>query len=211
MSADDLVDAWVERFLDWIDVNSDYLTDLDRKAGDGDFGHNMSLAASRARTFISDADQSAAARFDALSRGFRSIGGSSGPLLGSWFRDFSRAFRDHDGVDALCAAAANGLASVQRLGNAQVGDRTMVDAMAPAAAAISASSGLGFGPALNAAAFEGARGAEATSEMVGRRGRSSYMGDTVLKVPDPGAILVAAFFEAGRVTLDDGVAGSSGS
>jgi dihydroxyacetone kinase-like protein len=127
-------------------------------------------------------------------------GGSSGPLLAMWFRAFATATAGSDEMDrrALAAAVADGLATVRRLGGASVGDKTMVDAMDPAAAALVRS--LEFEQAVEAdlagAAAAARAGAEASAELVARRGRASYVGELARGVRDPGAVAIALFFEA---------------
>jgi dihydroxyacetone kinase len=74
---------------------------------------------------------------------FLDTGGTSGPLYGMWFRALARAASgDSIGLHALAAGAADGVATVQRLGRAEVGDKTMVDAMVPAAQALAAAGDL---------------------------------------------------------------------
>ena len=107
------------------------LNELDRRSGDGDFGSNIEAAVARARARLAEAD-TVAAVFGALSGAFMDTGGTSGPLYGMWFRELARAADgDAVGLEALAAGAAEGVATVQRLGRAEVGDKTMVDAMVP--------------------------------------------------------------------------------
>jgi dihydroxyacetone kinase len=87
---------------------------------------------------------------------------------------------------------------VREVGGAEVGDRTMVDALAPAAEAFAAAldAGAGWRDALSAAADAAAAGAAATTDIRARLGRSSYLGDRVLGHPDPGAQAVALWLAA---------------
>lgn len=86
-------------------------------------------------------------------------------------------------------------AAVQRLGQAQVGDKTMVDAMLPAAAVMT---GQDLDADLAAAARAARTGAVNTQKLRARRGRASYVGDLAVGVLDPGAVTVALFFESAR-------------
>jgi dihydroxyacetone kinase len=86
---------------------------------------------------------------------------------------------------------------VQRLGNAEPGDKTMVDAMAPAAAALADCAHRELGEAVAAAAAAAGEAAEGTAGLLARRGRASYVGEVARGVRDPGAVAVAIFFEAG--------------
>jgi dihydroxyacetone kinase-like protein len=166
--------AWAEAFMAAAEEHSAALNELDRQSGDGDFGANLSAAVARARTRLVDAD-SVAGVFGAFSGAFMDTGGTSGPLYGMWFRSLARAAGGEAvGLDALAAGVADGVATVQRLGKAEVGDKTMVDAMVPAARA----------------------GAASTEAIAARRGRASYVGEVARGVLDPGAVTVALFFES---------------
>ncbi|MDO8213134.1 DAK2 domain-containing protein [Conexibacter sp. CPCC 206217] len=189
--------AWVERFLVAAEAHRAQLGDLDRQAGDGDFGTNLETSLRRAREELSGAGGQAP--FAALSTAFLNTGGTSGPLYGMWFRALAQA-ADAGPLDAraLGTAVAAGTDAVCRLGGAAVGDKTMVDAMRPAADALLAASEAGedVARALAAAATAARRGADATAAMLARRGRSSYVGEVARGVLDPGAVTVAIFFEA---------------
>jgi dihydroxyacetone kinase-like protein len=128
-----------------------------------------------------------------VSEGFLDTGGTSGPLFGMWFRELAKATAQRADAGALAAGVAAGVATVQRLGQAQVGDKTMVDAMLPAAEAMT---GHDLHADLAAAARAARTGAASTQELRARRGRSSYLGDVAVGVLDPGAVTVALFFES---------------
>jgi dihydroxyacetone kinase len=87
---------------------------------------------------------------------------------------------------------------VREVGGAEVGDRTMVDALAPAAVAFSAQldDGVSWPEALRTAVEAAQAGADATASITARLGRSSYLGDRVLGHPDPGAEAVAVWLGA---------------
>jgi dihydroxyacetone kinase-like protein len=141
---------------------------------------------------------SASAVFARVSEGFLDTGGTSGPLLGMWFRELSKATAQSADAAALAAGVAAGVATVQRLGQAQVGDKTMVDAMLPAAEAMT---GQDLKADLAAAARAARTGAASTQELRARRGRASYLGDVAVGVLDPGAVTVALFFESALAPL----------
>lgn len=185
------VETWVRRFIARVTDGHGQLTELDRRAGDGDFGANL-------LGIVRRADRTLAAgtpAFDALTGACRAAGGTSGPLFGMWFRSFARTVDDPLTVPMVASAAQTGLESVCRAAGAQVGDNTMVDAMMPAVRALEAADG-GVDGALAAAAGAARAGAESTRELLGRRGRSSYVGDHARGVLDPGAVAVAWFFAA---------------
>lgn len=130
---------WAEVFLDAAEREAEALGDLDREAGDGDFGTNLvtSIRAARARLGEGAVSKPADA-FSALSAAFMATGGTSGPLYGMWYRELAKAAGEAPEIGAaeLSAGLVAGLATVRRLGGADVGDKTMIDAMAPAADAI---------------------------------------------------------------------------
>jgi dihydroxyacetone kinase-like protein len=187
---------WVQRFIDVFNQQREALAELDRRAGDGDFGTNLASALRRASRRVSDGpSDSASAVFARVSEGFLDTGGTSGPLFGMWFRELSKATAQSADAAALAAGVAAGVATVQRLGHAQVGDKTMVDAMLPAAEAMT---GHDLDADLAAAARAARTGAASTEQLRARRGRSSYVGDVAVGVLDPGAVTVALFFESAR-------------
>ncbi|WP_055554747.1 DAK2 domain-containing protein [Streptomyces sp. NBRC 110028] len=164
------------------------LTALDQLSGDGDFGDNLREGLDRISTALEarPADPPfavAAAVF------LDDVGGTSGPLMGLLFQELARAFATHDDDRAAWRSGVReGLAAIQRVGEAEPGDRTMVDALVPARDALEA--GLDVRD-VAAAALAGAR---ATASLRARRGRASYVGQRALGAPDPGAMGVALLF-----------------
>jgi len=200
MNASDTRD-WMLRFFAAFDREQQALTELDRQSGDGDFGANLSSALGRARSALNGAETTTPGQvFDLMSSAFLHTGGTSGPLFGMWFRQLAKATRTETiGVPELANGFADGTATVQRLGDARPGDKTMVDAMVPAADALAAATG-NLDKALAAAAAAARSGAEATAELLAKRGRASYVGEVARGVLDPGAVVVALLVESARVT-----------
>ncbi|MEU8140960.1 dihydroxyacetone kinase subunit DhaL [Nonomuraea sp. NPDC048901] len=176
------------------------LTRLDQLSGDGDFGDNLR---SGLRRVVDELDRSGTVGhgFDVAGRVFLDdVGGTSGPLFGLLFTEIGRALdgdeptsRARDGdVLSWAAGASAGLAAIQRVGEANVGDRTLVDALVPAVAALE-SDGAGAFARAAAAAADGAR---STAELRARLGRASYVGERARGVADPGAVGVALLFRA---------------
>ncbi|MFW6641299.1 DAK2 domain-containing protein [Nocardiopsis algeriensis] len=198
------VERWVLAFADAVEEEAGYLTDLDRRSGDGDFGSNMAAALRRSREAVAAAGSMAAGDpFQVLGETFLGhSGGTSGPLFGMWFREFGKAGAGAEAftLEMLAGATANGWATVARLGSARVGDRTMVDAIAPASEALAEAveGGLSLSEGLRSAAEAARVGADGTSGLLGRRGRTSYVGEAALGSPDPGAVAVALFYGAAR-------------
>jgi len=188
--------AWMQRFFAAFDREQQALTDLDRQSGDGDFGANLRSALGRARTGLAGtATATPGDVFEVMSTAFLHTGGTSGPLFGMWFRQLAKATRVAEvGVAELAAGFADATAAVQRLGGAEPGDKTMVDAMVPAAEALAAASDVQDG--LIAAARAARVGADATADLLARRGRASYVGEVARRVLDPGAVAVALLVES---------------
>ena len=179
------------------------LTRLDQAVGDGDLGLSLSrgaaaIEAGLARFDLTD-QRRTLERIAALLR--RVIGGTSGPLYAVLLlraaNGLSRTRTEND-VTRWAACLDAGWRAVGELGDARPGDRTMLDALAPAAAALTeaASAGSSFAAAAAAAASAAVRGASATVGMHPRRGRSSYLAERVGTTPDPGAVAVGIWLRA---------------
>jgi dihydroxyacetone kinase len=130
----------------------------------------------------------------------RALGGTSGPLYAAFFLRAARSLRGGPPDDPRTWAAAfqAGCSAIAELGGAARGDRTMLDALLPAADAFGGALAAGetASAALGAAAAAAEAGARATAGMAPRRGRSSYLGQRVLGHPDPGAEAVAVWLRA---------------
>lgn len=192
---------WMLRFFAAVDREQQALTDLDRRCGDGDFGTNLGSALRRARAGLDSAQTATPGDvLTVVATAFLQTGGTSGPLFGMWFRQLAKATRVPSvGVVELARGFAEATAAVQRLGGARPGDKTMVDAMLPATDALAAASG-DLDDALTAAALAARQGAEATAQLLAKRGRASYVGESARGVLDPGAVTVALLVEAARAS-----------
>ncbi|GAB3721111.1 hypothetical protein GCM10028793_60470 [Nocardiopsis oceani] len=186
--------AWLLAFADRVIRDEDELTELDRQAGDGDFGWNISSALKRVRTNLEGGNP--AEVFQSVSDTFLASGGTSGPLFGLWFGRLGAGPSAPWSVADLAKAFDTATGAVRRLGKAEVGHKTMVDAMAPAAEALTTSNALSWGEAVREAARAARAGADSTRGMIAHRGRASYLGERAQDVLDPGAVSVAWFFEA---------------
>ena len=194
-----LADAWVREFASSVSAAKDELTRLDQAIGDGDHGANLSRGMTAAVDGLSGdtpADVLKLVGRTLISK----VGGASGPLYGTAFREVAKALGDGaEADDATFAAALRaGLDGIVRLGKAEEGDKTMVDAWLPALAALDAA--LGSGSSLGDAAAEAAKGAatgtEATIPMQARKGRASYLGPRSVGHQDPGATSSTMLFAA---------------
>lgn len=182
------------------------LGDLDRRAGDGDFGDNVRTAMKNLGRELEGGEPADYRGWvTAMSRAWLGVGGTSGPLFGMFYRDLAKAAGDGEVPDlaALAEALAAGQVVIQKYGEAEVGDRTMVDALAPAVAALreAAGSGADAAHALGAAEKAAIDAAKGTAELTARRGRASYVGDSAKGVMDPGACAMALVVGALRAAV----------
>ena len=185
---------------DQIRKNHEMLSKLDSAVGDGDHGTTILRAMEAVSKTVSErpgADLKTL--FSAIAWAVMSCdGGSTGPLLGSFFMGMSDGAAGRGELD--CAALASvfeaGVVKLQKQSRAQVGDKTMMDAFLPALAALkSADSARGIKAALEQAAAAAAKGAEATRNMKAKFGRARNLGDRVLGHTDPGAVSVSLIFK----------------
>jgi dihydroxyacetone kinase-like protein len=132
------------------------------------------------------------------------VGGAAGPLYGTAFLRAATAVGQAEELTEATVKAAlrAGLDGVVARGKAEVGDATMVDALAPAVEAAEAVDDGGVAAVLAAAADAAERGAESTTPLVARKGRASYLGERSVGHLDPGArstaLLLRTFAEVAR-------------
>jgi dihydroxyacetone kinase-like protein len=195
--------SWLAEAERQIRDRSDYLTQLDAAIGDGDHGINM-------RRGFDAVGKAVAGQGNGIPPGrllilagktlVSTVGGASGPLWGSALRRAGRALGDEVAFDgpALLAALDAAVAGVIELGAAAPGDKTMVDALAPAVATLreALDAGASVEAAVRAAAEAARAGAEATVPMQARKGRASYLGERSIGHQDPGATSAAIILAA---------------
>ncbi|MFC7401392.1 dihydroxyacetone kinase family protein [Citricoccus sp. GCM10030269] len=189
----------LERVLTALQEAEPELTAMDQQVGDGDLGHSLDRGA---RAVLAEADR-LPARADLLLRRLsaivrKSIGGTSGPLYAVLLLKASEELADvgNPTVTDWARALVAGQRGIQELGGAEPGDRTMLDALAPAAEALGIAVDAPLSEALRRAAGAARSGAEATAAMAPRRGRSSYAGERVKGHLDPGAWAVYRWMDA---------------
>nr|WP_235032021.1 dihydroxyacetone kinase subunit DhaL [Actinacidiphila yanglinensis] len=195
----------MRRFADAATATEAELTALDQQVGDGDFGANLvaGLQATVRRLDLPVGPPAPARSLEAAASAFLDeVGGTSGPLFGLLLQEIATAVaaaRDGAPATALAAGTGNGLAAIQRVGEAAVGDKTLVDALAPASSRLDAQARAvpgDAGAALACAASAAWGGVRRTARLTARRGRASYLGDRAAGVPDPGAVGIALLFSA---------------
>jgi len=182
----------LEKLIDIIRKNKVYLSEVDGAVGDGDHGINM------AKGFTLTAER--LTKEMGLSEGLQilgrtlvmEIGGAMGPLYGSFFKAMARACCDSEQIDAQVFGKMleAGYVSVVDLGQAKVGDKTLVDTLHPALEAykIALGDGADFKDALLRMSRAAERGKESTKNLMAKVGRSSRLGDRSKGVIDAGAV-----------------------
>lgn len=179
-----------------LDAAEAELTALDAAGGDGDLGLSLARGAAAMRVLPEGAFTDAPTALTAIAGALRrAIAGSSGPFYAAALLRAARHLPARPAPADWTAAFEAGIAAIAELGGARPGDRTMLDALLPAAEALSAAlrEGAAARAALERAAAAAEAGAQATAAMHPRRGRASYLGARAIGTPDAGAAAVAAW------------------
>ena len=201
------VTAWVKEFARLVVENKDQLTELDSAIGDADHGANMARGLTAVVKMLDDEspDTPAAVLKRTGMTLVSTVGGASGPLYGTAFLRMASAAGDNETLDgpAFAKVLRAGLDGVIARGKAELGDKTMVDALTPAVDALDAALAATkpFPDALQAAVRAGEEGREATIPLVARKGRASYLGERSAGHQDPGATSVTLLLVAAEKTL----------
>jgi len=186
-----------------IQANRDYLSQIDGAIGDGDHGINMAKGFSQCGERLAGKPQplSLADALDDLATVLmEGIGGSMGPLYGSFFLALSRSLagRDSLGATGFGEALTAAVAAVQGMGNARVGDKTLMDTLIPARDAYDAAlaEGQDFSVALDAMMAAARQGMESTKALQARIGRAARLGERSIGVLDAGATSCCLILES---------------
>ena len=211
--------AWLRAFAQAVAENREELTDLDAAIGDADHGSNMDRGMKAVVGKLDGLDEPGGAGEPGQpSRGgigallktvgmtlVSTVGGAAGPLYGTLFLQMGSAAGEAAELSPAQWAAVleAGVKGVQARGKAELEDKTMVDALLPAAEALSAAaaSGLPLADALRRAAEAAERGMKATIPLVARKGRASYLGERSAGHQDPGATSSWLLMEAAAEAL----------
>jgi dihydroxyacetone kinase-like protein len=200
------VELVIKSMAETVVANEAYFSQLDAVAADGDFGYSLARGFSAVLEGFKDFDRTNAGTFlkkVALVISSR-VGGASGPLWGTAFLRAAAVAGDKQNltptdVVAMLRAAAGG---IQQRGGAALGDKTLLDALIPATDALEAALGQpgaddGHGAAaLQRAAEEARRAAEATVSMIAKKGRAAYTGERSIGSVDAGAVAIAVIAES---------------
>jgi phosphoenolpyruvate---glycerone phosphotransferase subunit DhaL len=189
VTADQIRD-WIRRYAEVIAEHRVELVQLDTAIGDGDHGTNMDRGMKKALEKLDGqegADIGALLKTVAMAL-ISSVGGAAGPLYGTLFLQMGTATAGKEELDLAgwTTAVEAGVKGVQSRGKAEPGDKTMIDALLPALAALQAADG-DVGEALRQAADAAEEGMKATIPLEARKGRASYLGPRSVGHQDPGA------------------------
>src|ERR1700727_874045 len=195
----------MQRFAEEMSEHRQELVRLDTAIGDGDHGTNMNRGMQKALEKLQASEQpdpGAVLKTVAMAL-ISSVGGAAGPLYGTLFLQMGTALAGQTEGDLPTFAAAwrKGLEGVQSRGKAVPGDKTMVDALLPAVEALETASDLDGG--LRAAAQGAEHGMEATTPLMARKGRASYLGERSENHQDPGATSTYYLFKTAAEAFAD--------
>jgi phosphoenolpyruvate---glycerone phosphotransferase subunit DhaL len=206
----DAVVDWMRRFADEMGEHRQELGRLDTAIGDGDHGTNMDRGMRKAMEKVEAAelaDPGAVLKTVAMAL-VSSVGGAAGPLYGTLFLQMGGALAGQERVDlpGWTAAWRAALEGVQARGKAQPGDKTMIDALLPAVAALGDAIGDGAsqGDALRRSAAAAEEGMRATIPLEARKGRASYLGPRSVGHQDPGATSSHLLLQTAAEAFGDG-------
>jgi dihydroxyacetone kinase-like protein len=202
------VTRWMSACAVSIAEQRDYLTQLDAAIGDADHGTNMNRGFTAVEATMDGLDSGTRpgrALVQAGSTLVSTVGGASGPLWGSALRRAGKALGDTETFDAaqLVEALQAALDGIVELGAAEPGDKTIVDALGPAVAALRAAveQGKPLAETLTDARTAAEEGLHATVSMQARKGRASYLGERSVGHQDPGATSTTLILAALEHTL----------
>lgn len=205
----DTLQRWLRAFAGSVADQEQTLTALDAAIGDADHGTNMQ----RGMTAVVDAlvatppEDPAALLKQTGTVLVRSVGGASGPLYGTLFLRMAPATGGAATLEpeAFAKALRAGVDGVVARGKAELGDKTMLDALAPALDALDGALAAGepLAEALRAASTAADEGRDATIPLVARKGRASYLGERSAGHQDPGATSAALLVAAAATAVAD--------
>ena len=184
-----------------IELEKDYLTELDNEIADGDHGVNM---AKGFNAVVAKLDTMAGKDIGSLLKTtgmtlVSTVGGSAGPLYGTAFMKAGAALKDKMEIDGndLVAAIEAAIGGIKMRGKATTGEKTMLDAICPAYDALKASleEGEDLKAAMTKAVAAARAGVEYTKTIKATKGRASYIGDRSIGHQDPGATSAMYMFE----------------
>jgi len=197
----DEVKEMLNLVADRIIENEPMLSEADRNLGDGDHGLGMKRGMEAVKEKL-------AAGVDSVEKAFAntgmammsSMGGASGAIFGTLWRNGGKALAGREAFDAqgLADLIKAGLEGVMARGGAKPGDKTMIDALHPAMLKAQEVTALPLHEAITAVAQAASDGCDASKAMIATMGRAKTLGEGSIGFPDAGACSVAVIFDAMR-------------
>lgn len=199
--------AWIKACVKTCSEHREELIELDRAIGDGDHGENLDRGFNAVSSKLSGLEATNAGDILKLTATtlMSTVGGAAGPLYGTAFLRASKEVTSEKlGPRDIVAMLQAGLAGIQARGKADEGEKTMVDAWAPAVRAAEEAADEGLAPeeVLRAAADAALAGSVATGPMKATKGRASYLGERSIGHRDPGATSSAYILEAAAAAAE---------
>jgi dihydroxyacetone kinase-like protein len=193
----------VDRALELVARSEDELRDLDSAIGDGDLGITVSRGAQAARTSLAalPAGSTPSEIVRAVATAFASANPSSfAALVATGLLAASRSVIGSGSLTAgdVVTMARQAVGAIEKRGKAEVGDKTVLDALVPSVAALESNPPDG---ALDAMISAARKGIDDTTARVSRKGRAAWLGERTIGHPDPGAMAYLRFLEALRQAL----------
>ena len=195
----------LEKLTSLLEEKKEYLTDLDSAIGDADHGINMNRGFKKVMEKIQGKEYADFAGIfrDVAMTLMSAVGGSAGPLYGTFFMKTGQALagKNEATVEEFANAMQEGLNGIMTLGKSAPGDKTMVDALLPAIDALK-NNHENERAAWTSAADAAEDGMKATIPLLAKRGRSSYLGERSIGHQDPGATSSWYLISCFRDTLE---------
>jgi len=196
--------------IDSVIANEKYFCELDSVAGDGDFGTSLASGFRAIESNWDSLDDGDIGKF-LLSCSkilMTNCGGASGPIWGNALRKAGSYAKGTTSVNLqeLAELMDAMVAGVKKVGGAELGDKTLLDALIPAAKSLeeSAEDGSELKEAIEKAVDKADEGAENTKEIAAKKGRARYLGDRSIGNYDPGAKAISVLFNDIRDELFSG-------
>ena len=189
-----------------LDNNLDHLNLLDSAVGDGDHGYTVQRAFTAAEVSVLELDEGdCGQQFDVAAAALaENAGGAIGPILAAMFAEGGVVFKGKSTLDTqdLAAFFAGGFQAIMEIGGAKPGEKTMLDALAPAVKMLNVSNEKPMSAALQAAIAAAVQGARETAQMVAKQGRARFVGERSKGFEEAGAnsmvLILQAFLDAAQ-------------
>lgn len=199
---------WIARLAATFERERERLGRMDAVVGDGDHGASMARGFAKAEEAVATTEDAAGRLLTTAGRAFmKAVGGASGPLFATLFLEFGKSSSQRGSLDlvAIRDGTRTAVDRIQRLGHSKVGDKTMLDALAPAADALDAAAEQNrpLAQAVAHAARAAADGANATMSMPARQGRARFIEGQGVGSVDPGATSMALVFQTLADTVQE--------